>query len=421
MNLQSSYSSVGRGAIFITEDDQLYVWGSNESHTLGLVSPANIREPLLLDTPKFKTTTGKPTQWLSLSGGEYHMLALTKDGRLFGWGSNTLGQLGFPAVDDQTFAPPKRIPLSFLEDPQDRLVQVACGAYFSFVRTLHGQLYAWGENGDGQLGLGKTGLHNTPSKVPPLPSPVIDIACGWFHTLVLTEEGELYACGRNEDGKLGVGDQDSRSSFTLVNLQNVSKVFAGAHQSFALTHSGALWGWGWNPDGALCTGEKGTDYWTPTLLIPSGVRGLGSGWTFTVVLLEDGCVYSWGYNTYGQLGIGDSRDRSTREKVIFPEPAPKNFAAVGAAQYYSWALDEGGSLWLWGAHMDTGFQDTDILTPFLVPGYKWKIPKDTFWVEIYFWFFLGKSDQNSIFSLFPVEILYHAVTMTKFVNFALLP
>jgi alpha-tubulin suppressor-like RCC1 family protein len=73
------------------------------------------------------------------------------------------------------------------------------------------KLYAWGQNNSGQLGLGHEHDINTPNLVSlPSPSPVVDLGLGGYHTLVALENGEVYAWGRNDDGQLGLGDEEDR-------------------------------------------------------------------------------------------------------------------------------------------------------------------------------------------------------------------
>jgi len=105
-----------------------------------------------------------------------------------------------PAVRTSGLTPTKAPGLS-------KVKAILAGDYHSLAFTESGEVYAWGANRGGQLGLREGRL--TPTKVPGLPK-VKAIAAGWRHSLALTESGEVYAWGRNDQGQLGLGDRQNR-------------------------------------------------------------------------------------------------------------------------------------------------------------------------------------------------------------------
>jgi alpha-tubulin suppressor-like RCC1 family protein len=82
--------------------------------------------------------------------------------------------------------------------------------------TKNHELYACGNNGNAQLGLGNTDERNTFTKVNI--SNVSTVSCGYDHTMILTKDNGLYACGGNLYGQLGLGDTNKRNTFTKVNI-----------------------------------------------------------------------------------------------------------------------------------------------------------------------------------------------------------
>jgi hypothetical protein len=100
-------------------------------------------------------------------------------------------------------------------EPDRPLPAVAAGAMHSLVLTESGEVYAWGDNEFGQLGLGDMVVRLTPTKVEGLPK-VKAVAAGYDHSLVLTESGEVYAWGWNDYGQLGLGDTEDRLTPTKV-------------------------------------------------------------------------------------------------------------------------------------------------------------------------------------------------------------
>lgn len=120
------------------------------------------------------------------------------------------------------------------------IMQITAGDYHNLVLTSNGQIYTWGANSQGQLGHGTNQKVTRPKLVTAdnaLNHTFIQVAGGKSHSLAVTENGEVYACGYNKNGQLGLPDQKIRTSFTKVlSLQtvSVSNVFAGGAHSWAL-------------------------------------------------------------------------------------------------------------------------------------------------------------------------------------------
>jgi len=155
--------------------------------------------------------------------------------------------------------------------------------------------------------------------VPEPDRPLPAVAAGKTHSLVLTESGEVYAWGDNDDGQLGLGDREERLTPTKVEgLPKVKAIAAGGAHSLALTESGEVYAWGWNREGQLGLGEMGD--WkvrlTPTKVegLPK-VKAIAAGGGYSLALTESGEVYAWGNNAIGQLGLGDREERLTPTKV----------------------------------------------------------------------------------------------------------
>ena len=153
--------------------------------------------------------------------GEDHCLALTSSGRVYAWGSGRRGQLGLGAFDNC----PSPMPV----DLRRRVAQIAAGATHSVALVAAGSIYTWGSGL--QLGLGVftgTGDVAEPSPVKALAKyRVRSIAAGWDFTQAVTNDGEVFAFGANAFGQLGVGDTKPRVIPTLVEglkLNGVSAV-----------------------------------------------------------------------------------------------------------------------------------------------------------------------------------------------------
>jgi len=150
--------------------------------------------------------------------GYYHMFACAK-AETFGWGWNGCGQLGMGHEEDQ-YRPVSIEPLrgNLVED-------ISCGAahtvaviYATKFKTRN--VYSWGSNANGQLGQGGQGKKKRvwrPTQVPELKDVVIEeVACGAMHTVLRSEEGEIFTSGLNKHGQLGHGHTNNLDLFKMV-------------------------------------------------------------------------------------------------------------------------------------------------------------------------------------------------------------
>jgi alpha-tubulin suppressor-like RCC1 family protein len=148
-------------------------------------------------------------------------------------------------------------------------------------------------------------------------SDIVAISAEGAHTLALTRYGALWAWGANHFGQLGDGTTtDKHTPVHVLELPPVVATFAGGAHNTALHGDGTLWSWGANHYGQLGNGMSATVSETPvTVTGLSNVVAVAAGNTFTIVLKEDGSVWSWGNNEHGQLGDGTSIDRNTPVQV----------------------------------------------------------------------------------------------------------
>lgn len=177
-----------------------------------------------------------------------------------------------------------------------------------------GQLFAWGSNSSGQCGLenDSSATYTTPKLVKSLATKqVIQIACGQFHSLALTNSGEIYSFGSNLHGQLGLGfDSEKISKPTLLkSLAGVPISFlsCGGNHSFVVSKSGAVFGFGKNLYGQLGVNDQASKNFPTQLrtLRSIGVRFIACGDDFSVFLTQDGGVFTCGAGAYGQLGHGN--------------------------------------------------------------------------------------------------------------------
>jgi len=187
------------------------------------------------------------------------------------------------------------------------------------------------------------------------------------HSLLLKNDGKVWACGYNEYGMLGDGTTiDRLSPIQVPNLSGIVAVSAGYASSMALKNDGKVWIWGWNGYGALGNGTT-IDSLSP-IQVPnlSGIVAVSMGEGFSMALKSDGTVWVWGANHCGQLGDGTKIDRLSPIQV----PNLSGIVAVSTGAKHSMALKSDGTVWVWGANTEGELGDgTRIgrLSPIQVP------------------------------------------------------
>ncbi|XP_063967097.1 probable E3 ubiquitin-protein ligase HERC4 isoform X2 [Lytechinus pictus] len=204
--------------------------------------------------------------------GRQHFLALSADGRVYSWGGNDEGQLGngIPQKKGTYRARPKPRLIKSVSDVG--VVQIACGDYHSLALTRDGRLFSWGSNRHGQLGVCKGNakreklLVDKPIEIKSLWGvPLQRIAAGGEHSVFLSVSGSVYVCGWNLHGQLGLQQSDSTCKYvklpvklesTCISHGNVKTISCGLHHTSFLTQNGQLVVYGMGVDRVLCASDK---------------------------------------------------------------------------------------------------------------------------------------------------------------------
>ena len=231
-----------------------------------------------------------------------------------------------------------------------RIVAVAAGIFHSLALFKSGEVYGWGENESGQVGDGTTKDRNQPQLIEGFPSKVMSIAAGSFHSLAITENGEVYGWGDNGCGQVGDGTRQKKVCPQLIKgIQGkVAGIAAGGYHSLVFLDSGKVYGWGWNEYGQMEDETTGVTS-RPKLIkdIPGKVVGIAAGYQHSLVLLESGKVYGWGRNEEGELGDGTTQERRHPQLIT---GIPGKVIGISAGNYHSLALLESGEVYGWGSN-----------------------------------------------------------------------
>ena len=203
-----------------------------------------------------------------------------------------------------------------------------------YVLCSNGAVYACGYNGNGELGVGDTANRATPTLISGVFSGVKKIVAANHYTFMLMTNGNLYATGYNTYGTLGLGDTNSRTSFTLVsNLSSVADIFIQCGRYYA----------------------------------PSGWGAYGQAFA----LISNGDLYGTGYNGSYNLGLGDANQRNSFTKIGVSNVV--KFSQAGGGVYStSLAYTSTGDLYAWGSNNSSpggNGLSANIQTPWKVQGW----------------------------------------------------
>jgi alpha-tubulin suppressor-like RCC1 family protein len=287
--------------------------------------------------------------------------ALLSDGTLYMWGDDGSGQLGLGGGAFFRLLP---TPVPDFPPANTAITAIDFGVAHSAALLSDGSLYMWGFNGFGEIGDGTTIGRRTPTLVPafvPANTSITAIALGNSHSAALLSDGSLYTWGSNAFGQLGLGDGVPEIvsvptrvlDFPPANT-SISAIALGGLHSAALLSDGSLYTWGWNAFGQLGLGDGVPEIVSGPTRVPNFPPGTASiatvalGSAHSAALLGDGSLYTWGSNDSGQLGLGDFGDRSAPALVPTFGSGGASIATIAMGGSHGVALLSDGSLYSWG-------------------------------------------------------------------------
>lgn len=193
---------------------------------------------------------------IQITCGDYHSLALSKGGELFAWGQNSHGQLGIGVMCPSV--PTPQIVEHLAGVP---LVQISAGEAHSMTLSMSGNVYSWGKNDLGQLGLGHTENKDSPCLIEALDNQKVEfVACGGSHTALLTQDGQLFTFGAGKYGQLGHKSKRNELKPRLVTAlvaNRVTQIACGRWHTLAyILGLGKVFSFGCGKEGQL--GSHGT-------------------------------------------------------------------------------------------------------------------------------------------------------------------
>ncbi len=278
---------------------------------------------------------------VQIAAGGNSSAAVTKDGDLYMWGANGAGQLGIQSNASKNVSTLVNDSSSTL--PEKSVKYVSLGDNHSAAITKDGSLYMWGYNRNGQLGDGTTIDSYMPKKIM---ENVVMVSLGSSHSAAITKDGSLYMWGYNGWGELGDGTTSEKHVPKKI-MENVVTVNLGGSHSAAITKDGSLYTWGDNCWGEL--GNGSANYSTKPQKIMENVVTVSLGGSHSAAVTKDGSLYTWGYNCYGQLGDGTNSYKTKPQKIA------TNVSKVELGNYHSIAISKDGGLYAWGDNAEGQF------------------------------------------------------------------
>ena len=357
----------------ILENGSVKCWGANSTGQLGYGNTTPIGDD---ETPAAVGTLdlGPGRTAKAISGGEGHTCAILDNGTVRCWGGhNAYGQLGYgnttPIGDNET--PGSVAPVDL--GAGRTAVAISTGSSYTCAILDNGSVRCWGFNAYGQLGTGNTnriGDDETPGSIPPVDlgagRTAVAISTGWSHTCAILDNGSLKCWGNGESGKLGYGNTNGVLSPSTVGTVDIgagrTAVGVAASDNFtcALLDNGTERCWGYNAYGNLGLGNTTMigDNETPGSVGPLDLGAdreavaITVGKYFACAQLDDGTVRCWGESFYGQLGygnqerIGDNEAPSLAGPVDLGSVHGVTETATGGS--HTCALFDTGTVRCWG-------------------------------------------------------------------------
>jgi len=350
----SSWSAINAGTSWALGISafRLYHWGGSSNYENGAGTTLLRSSPVQIGTSSWTILSNFYFNSSGVGGSKINPLAITFDGKLFGWGTQTAGQLGVNDVvlrsQPTQIASLTGLVLDSVSAPVSItfMSSFVAGDLFS-VATSSGTLWSWGNGANGRLGSGATTSRSTPTQVGALNTWLSVSTGGTENTFALTTSYNLYSWGRNNIGQVGDNTTVDKSSpvqigaalntnlmtdmiktVAQVGASSWSQISAGDFHAYAIRSDSGLFTWGKNDQGQLGQNIATTIHRSSPVQIGAGTWSvISAGNSFGAAITSAGNLQTTGLNDKGQQGAASVVGRSA-------------FTAVGAS---SWTAVSAGA------------------------------------------------------------------------------
>lgn len=253
--------------------------------------------------------------------------------------------------------------------------RVSSRGYFTAAVSRTGSVYTWGKGSNGCLGHGSAADMHIPTRVRALAGyRVLNVAAGEGHCLAVTEHGDVFSWGADQHGQCGHGTNDRHMQRTPRHVHALIGVHAhsasaGYSHSLVVTEEGTIYAFGEGNKGRLGHGNHSNEHYPKVVdaLRHERITAAAAGGEHSLALTADGAVFAWGDNEFGQLGTGQTvrlqrTERSETHQLMESIPqrihefqwrdqpiyCSTTVSSIVAGNHTSFALTAGGHLWEWG-------------------------------------------------------------------------
>jgi alpha-tubulin suppressor-like RCC1 family protein len=305
------------------------------------------------------------------SAGTDHTCWVQFTGRRYCWGWRGNGQLGDGSMETARVETPEAGP-----DGEPEWASIATGWYTTCGLTTAGEIWCWGTNMGGCVGI-------DPDLESAVPTPHLlsdtmrftKVAFGGFHGCGIRDDGSLWCWGLNSSGQLGVGDTEDRFEPTESGCTESEcfgdwvAVAAGSFHTCAIREGGRLYCWGGGLNGQLGIGVIPDRDLSRAVPVAGRWRAVDGGQSHTCAIADDETLFCWGRNDLGQLGLGDLMRRDAPARVTVP--GGDGFLRLGLGREHTCVVRRDETLWCWGWNEDgqlgAGFETTAAELPVTAP------------------------------------------------------
>lgn len=280
-----------------------------------------------------------------IAGGKGFTVVLKKDGTVWTWGDNLRGKLGGGLEN-------RKLPSQV--NGLSNVTSIAAGEFHTLALKKDGTVWSWGQNSFGELGDGSTVDRNTPVQVSDF-TDVIAISAGNYNSVALKKDGTVWTWGDNTYGQLGDASFDGALKPVQVkgNMGSIKVIASGAYHTLAIDEEGIVWAWGDNYYGELGYGYDQNKLNTPIMVTGNSwhIVQIAGGYNFSMALKDDGTVLTWGLMTPSQDTIYNTGINNTNEQE-YPALIPgfEKVTKIAAGNSYAMALTTDGNVRTWGSN-----------------------------------------------------------------------
>jgi alpha-tubulin suppressor-like RCC1 family protein len=369
------YIASGEKHTVLVSEDGKHVWTFGENVCGQLGHGDNEDRNVPTEIQRIKNELPEDVKIISSNCGWFHTVLLSEDGKhIWTFGDNIHGQLGH---GDRGYGTNRNIPTEIHRGENDlpedvNIVKVSCGDYHTVLLSDDGRIWTFGNNTSGQLGHGDIKHRKVPTEIQrgkngiPEDVRIIGVSCGRDHTVLLSDDDRIWTFGYNRYGQLGHGDIEDRhvpieihrNKNELPEDVRIVRAYCGSDHTGLLSDDGRIWTFGSNRCGQLGHGDNEIRN-IPTE-IPRGENGLSEdvriigasyGSDHTVLLSDDGRIWTFGDNYFGQLGHGNNQNINIPTEIRRrANELPKDVKIICAScgDCYTVLLSDDGRIWTFG-------------------------------------------------------------------------